>query len=81
MPDREVLLQVIPKRRRQIPHLVERLRPARMHPMQNLARPIAALARARNQLLNLVERKVTEISACGQRQRFVRCQAIRIHGQ
>ena len=36
-----------------------------MHPMQNLARPIAALARARNQLLNLVERKVTEISACG----------------
>jgi ferric-dicitrate binding protein FerR (iron transport regulator) len=47
--------------------------------MQNLARPIAALARARNQLLNLVERKVAEISVSGRC--FVRCQAIRIHGQ
>ena len=33
--------------------------------MQNLARPIAALARVRNQLLNLFERKVAEISARG----------------
>src|SRR5579863_2704523 len=38
MPDGEVLLQVVAQRQWKIAHLVERLRPASVYPMQNLAR-------------------------------------------
>ena len=63
MPDREVLLQVVAQRSRQIAHLVERFGAARVHPMQDLARAIRALARARDQLLDFIERQVAEIGA------------------
>ena len=79
MPDREVLLEIIAQRCREIAHLIERLGTAGMHPVQNLPRAISTFAETRDELLDLVERQIAKVSACERRRS--RYLPIRVHGR